>query len=280
MNFTVLPSHLHAFAESANFIIKNRYGLPDGIVEQAIQSDIPLQPTLHWKTKTHYIACEVAERPYPEAIKRQFTDIVASAQPIQIIVAYPKDNTLSAKDYRTDITTAKALGIGFIAVELDKKGDFEYPGVSIPLRIEPLDMKNFTPKLRPLVADAYHTYMLNGDPKTGLQKLGQIVEDILYNSASRAKKKGHFTYNKFKPPKYINQKKLIDEMINEAVLDIPILGRCQDFREARNGVSHKPKSKAEAVRIEKKLKENFIIGTRILEDLPGKVKEKGYRLKI
>ena len=127
MNFQLLQAPLHAFAESANFIIKTRYGLQDGVIEQPIKPEIPLQPTLHWTTKTHYIACEVSDRPYPESINRQYADIVACAQPIRIIVAYPKDNALSAKEYQADIKKAKALGIGFVSVELNKKGNFEYP---------------------------------------------------------------------------------------------------------------------------------------------------------
>lgn len=280
MKFTVLPPHLHAFAESANIIIKSRYGLPDGIIEQAIQSDIPLQPTLHWKTKTHYIACEVSERPFPVSIKQQFADIVSTGQPIRIIVAYPKGNGLSSADYQSDIKIAKTYGIGYMSVDDNKSGEIEYHGVSLALRIAPIDLNGYCKSLKPYIYEAYEHYMLKGDPDVGLQKIGQLTEKIIYNVAVQAKKKGKFSYDKFKPPAFIRQSLLIDEMINEQIIDIPILGRCRDFANDRNSVSHPPKSRKEAMGIENKLKENLIIGTRILKDLPEKIKSKGYKLLL
>lgn len=279
MNFSVLPSHLHAFAESANFIIKNRYGLPDGIVEQAIEPDIPLQPTLHWKTKTHYIACEVAERPFPISIKQQFADLVSTGQPIRIIVAHPMENGLSLKDYQADTKKSKMLGIGYMGVDDSKNGDIDYQGISLALHITPINLKQFKNSLKPFVAEAYEHYMLKGDPDVGLQKIGQLIENIIYNIAVQAKKKGLFTCSRFNPPSFIAQSLLIDEMINANILDVPILGRCRDFANDRNAVSHKAKSRKQAAEIENKLKENFIIGTRILKDLPEKLKSKGYRIK-
>jgi len=279
LKYTILPSHLHAFANSANFIIKNRYGLSDGIVEKAILPDIPLRPTLHWKTKTHYIVCEVAERPFPVSIKHQFADLVATEQPIRIIVAYPKDNRLSLNDYQSDIKQSKKFGIGYMGIDENNNGDIEYQGVPLSLHITPIDLKLFKTKLKPFVTEAYEHYMLKGDPDVGLQKIGQLTENIIYNIAEQAKKKGVFTYSGFNPPAYIKQSLLIDKMIDENVLDIPILGRCRDFANDRNAVSHKPKSRKQAVEIESKLKENFIIGIRILKDLPEKIKEKGYILK-
>ena len=278
MNFTILPTHLHAFAESANFIIKTRYGLSDGLIEQAILPDIPLQPTLHWKTKTHFVACEVAERPFPTSIKQQFADIVSTGQPIRIIVAYPKGNGLSSSDYQSDIRNSKIFGIGYMGVDDNKNGDIEYQGISLALHIPPLVTKNFIKCLQPNIIEAYEHYMLNGAPDVALQKIGQLVENIIYNVATQAKKNGNFVYNGFIPPTYIPQSRLIDQLINEKVIDIPILGRCRDFANDRNSVSHKPKSRKEAMSIELKLKENFIMGMRILNDLPDKIKLKGYKV--
>lgn len=279
MKFSILPSHLHAFAESANFIIRNRYGLSDGTVEQAIQTDIPLQPTLHWKTKTHYIACEVAERPFPVSIKQQFADIVSTGQPVRIIVAYPRDNGLSLSDYQSDTKKSKTFGIGYMGIDDNKNGDIEYQGISLALHIPPIETKQFKQILKPYVLEAYEHYMLKGDPDVGLQKIGQLTENIIYNTAVQAKKKGHFTYTGFNPPAFIRYSLLIDKMIDDKILDIPILGRCRDFANDRNSVSHKPKSRKQAAEIESKLRENFIIGTKLLKDLPDKIKAMGYRLK-
>ncbi len=278
MNFSILPTHLHTYAESANLIIKTRYGLSDGLIEQAILPDIPLQPTLHWKTKTHFIACEVAERPFPTSIKQQFADIVSTGQPIRIIVAYPRGNGLSIYDYQSDIKNSKIFGIGYMGIDENKTGEIEYQGISLALHIPPLDTKSFIKCLRPNVVEAYEHYMLNGAPDVALQKIGQLVENIIINVAIQAKRNKSFLYPGFKPPAYIPQSRLIDELIKEKVIEIPILGRCKDFANDRNSVSHKPKSRKEAMAIEVKLKENFIMGTRILKDLPEKIKLKKYRV--
>lgn len=117
IKFSILPSNLHLFGEAANTIIKKRYSLINGIVEESIHTDIPIQPTLHWKTKTHFIACEVAQRPFPVSIKSQFADIVAAGQPIRIIVAYPKNNQLSSAEYQKDIMYCKKFGIGYMGID-------------------------------------------------------------------------------------------------------------------------------------------------------------------
>jgi hypothetical protein len=280
MKLTVLPPHLHAFALSANFIVKNRYRLGDGVVERAIRPDIPFQPTLHWKTKTHYLACEVAERPFPVSVSQQFTEIVASAQPVRILVAYPKENGLSSADYQDDVRKLKRLGIGFLAVDDQRGGEIEYHGVSLACRIDMVDLSGFRPVLKPLVRDAYEHYMQEGHPDVGLQKIGQLVEQIILNVALQARAIGKFNSTVFKPPKYVPQANLLDAMIAEKVLDIPILGQCRQFVDDRNSVSHKPKNKSEAMQIEGKFKENFIIGSRILKDLPPVLTKRGYKLKV
>jgi hypothetical protein len=279
MNFSILPPHLHAVANAANLIIKARYSLPDGIVEQEIRPDIPLRPTLHWKTSTHYLACEVAERPFPVSINQQFTDLVSTGQPIRIIVAYPKEDGLSLSDYRSYTKQSKNCGIGYMWVDDNNNGDIEYRGVSLALHIPPVDLKVFKKSLKPFIKDAYEHYMYNGDPSVGLQKLGQLVENIIYNVAKQAKRKSNFTFSGFNPPDYIRPSVLIDEMIKGKILNVPILGRCRDFANDRNAVSHKAKSRTKAAEIEDKLKENFIIGTRILKDLPDKIRAKGYILR-
>ena len=281
IKFSILPSGLHLFGEAANTIIKKRYSLNNGIVEQAIQADIPIQPTLHWKTKTHFLACEVAQRPFPVSIKEQFADIITTGQPIRIIVAYPKNNLLSSAEYQKDIMSCKKFGIGYMGIDDNGKGVVEYPGISLSLYIPfPSDFSSFKNQIKTGVQDCYEHYLLKGDPDVGLQNLGQIVERLLYTTAEQAKKKSKFIYSKFRPPAFIKQSILINEMIKENILDNGILGRCKDFSKDRNSVSHKPNTRAEAKKIEKKLKDNFITGSKILEDLPDAILKKKYKVRM
>jgi|GEM_PF-3158532 len=282
MNYSLLSPHLHQIAESANRIIKTRYSLTtDGVVEESITADIPVRFTLHWKTKTHYIACEVSDRPFPRSIKQTFADIVASNYPIRIIIAYPKDTGLNSKDYQDDINQCKKFGIGYLSIDNTGIGQIEYKGISLPLYIPyPSDFKKFNAKIKSNVQDCYDHYLLKGDPDVGLQQLGQIVERLIYTTGEQAKKAGQFTFSNFNPPEYISQGALINAMINENVLDNGILGRCKDFAKDRNSTSHKAKSITEARKIETKLKDNFITGLKILEDLPISILNKAYRVKM
>lgn len=281
MSYTLLSPHLVSIADCANGTIKERYNLKkNGLIESSIDSSIPFRPTLHWKSKTHFIACEVADRPFPKSLKETFADIVATGLPIRLLVAYPKDNELSVKDYQDDINQCKKFGIGYLAVDSLGQGSIDYNGLSLSLHLPfPKDFSQYKSHLRSIVVDAYEHYLSKGDPDVGLQKIGQTVENLLYNTAVQAKKKGSFTYNGFNPPNFIIQALLIDKLIDESILDNGILGRCKDFAKDRNKVSHKPKTLAEAKKIEKKLKENFIAGTKILEDLPLAITNKSYRVK-
>lgn len=280
MSYSLLSPHLVSIADSANRTIKEKYHITtNGKVESSIEADIPFRPTLHWKAKTHYIACEVADRPFPKSLKESFADILTSGHPIRIIVAYPKDITLNSKEYQEDIKQCKKYGIGYMSVDSNGKGDIEYSGISLSLHIPfPKDFSNYKPQLKSIASDCFEHYLLKGDPDVGLQKLGQSVENLLYNTASQAKKKSKFLYSGFNPPNFIKQGVLIKEMIGESVLDNGILGRCKDFAKDRNSVSHKAKNISEAKKIEKKLKDNFITGMKILEDLPSQIQVKGYKI--
>ena len=282
MNFSILPPHLHAIANSANKIIKTRYGLSNGIVEQEITPDIPLRPTLHWnwKAKTQFIACEVSERPFPAAIKAQWADIKSTNKPVRFIVAYSKATTLSLGDYQKDLKELKKFGIGYVGVDENGSGEIEYQGISLALHISDTSSKDFVRILKPSINEAFEHYMTKGDPDVALQKIGQDCESIIYNVATEAKKKGNFTYSRFNPPNYIRHGLLIDKMIEEKVIDVSILGRCKHFVIHRNSVSHKPKSWREAAKIQSNLKDNFKTGLNILKDLPAIIRSAGYRLKL
>lgn len=180
-SYLILDPALHDIANVAMKKIMARYNLSQPLVEKPINDKIPWRPTFLWKRSTEYLACEVANRPFPVTIKQQFADIIASGQPIRIIVAYPKNNSLTSSDYQKDIITAKMFGVGYIGIDQDRNIDVEYNGVSLALYISNIDLKDYAKILRPSIADAYEHYMLKGDPDVGLQKIGQLTEAIIYN---------------------------------------------------------------------------------------------------
>lgn len=279
MAYVILDPDLHYLAEVARKVINERYNLNNISIESSINSNIPLRPTLHGKTKTHIIACEVATRPFPPSISTSFAEIAVTGLPIKIMVAYPRSNSLTTHEYQVDVEKAKKFGIGLLCVD-DSIGNIEYAGVSVPLHIPGIEFSRYKKILRPMLFEAYEAYMRDGKPDVGLQKIGQITENIILNTATQAKSLGRFRFTGFNPPNFISQRRLIKELINESVLDLDILVRCSNFAEDRNSVSHKPKNKKEAMEIERNLKENFLKGIRILEEIPECIKAKGFKLQV
>lgn len=260
--------------------IASRFGLRNCKVETAFDSSINFVPTFHWKSTSHIFVCEVSHRPFPLTVKELFADAVVKNLSTKIYVVYPKHPDLTARELQDDLDKAKSFGIGLISVDIDGTVNFERTAISIPLYLQTIDIKKFPVSLRSSVENLIDIYMLNGLPDKALQELGQLIESIVLNTAKQAKKSGSFTYAGFRPPRFIRQSQLIEEMINENVINIGLLSRCKDFANDRNSVSHKPQSRAEAQRIESKLKENFLIGMKILEDFPQHLKAKNIKLKF
>jgi len=123
--------------------------------------------------------------------------------------------------------------------------------------------------------DCCDTYM-NGNPKHGVQELGQIIEAYLLNLAFQAKKKGKFP-SRLTKGVHIPLSSLLDNLIQHRVIDRGLLGNCRGFVKPRNNTSHRAKTIREAQQIEKKHKENFLKAITILEEMPKEFKAEGYR---
>jgi len=276
---SLLPVH-KPIASAANLAIKTRFGLKDGMLNRAINANLSWRPTLLWINKSiEYIACEVADRPYPVSIRLLFADIAATGLPIRVIVAYPSPPNLSLKDYQTDITCAKRLGIGYISVTDTNSAKIEALGIPISIYLPQPDVKKFRKLLAKPIGDAYDLY-INGDPRHGVQEVGQTVEAALVELGCQGRKRGKFTTGAFKPGKHYPLSKLVEELTADKVINLAILGRCRGFADDRNCMSHKPRSLKEAEKIWRKLRDCFSVGLQILEELPDEFKNKGYTFKI
>ncbi len=273
----LLPEH-RPIAAAANKAIIERYGLRNGHVNEAIHKNLSWRPSLLWKTKTEFIACEVAGRPLPKRIKVLFSDISATGLPIRVIVAYPSPTDLGSREYEQDVATAKMLGIGYLSVINGSNGRIEHSGIPISLYLPRPERGKFRKCLSKPIHDAYDLY-INGDPKHGVQEIGQTVEAVMTELAIQAKKKGKLTTGSFVQGKHYNFAKLVDDLLKDAILERGILAKCRGFVDDRNGMSHKPKTIREAVRTTRKCRECFSLGLQILEELPEKFKAKGYAFR-
>jgi len=279
MDITGLLPHQQGIARTANLVIKTRYNFRDAMVLEPINPKVPWRPSLLWKASPEFVGCEASDRPFPRSIKEVFSDIAATGLPIRIIVAYPKDNILSAKDYQDDLKEAKKLGVGYLSVTDINDGELEYEGISISLHLPPPEFSKYRRCLVRGINDAYSLYM-NGNPSHGVQELGQIVEQIINNLAGQAKAKGKLTKSNFIPAKYYKFAKLVEDLLAERVIDMATLGKCRGFVDDRNISSHKPKSRKAAANSYRKTRNCFLLGLELLEELPGKFESKGYKFKL
>jgi hypothetical protein len=275
-----LPTHLQSIADGAETLIKVKYGLANALIETQIDPNLLWRPTLHWKTKTGYIACEVHETPLPASVRTAFGDGQTTDLPIKIIVAHPTSHSLSQSDYIKESNQAKRFGCGLVTINDDGSGQFQHLGIEIPLYLPSPNFTNYVKKLRAEVQHAYELY-INGDPRHGVQEIGQLIENIIVHLADQAKKNGALTTGRFTSPDvYYAQATLIEDLMHDKVIDNAILGKCRGFVEDRNGSSHKPKSIKKAIDVNRKLKNAMSGGLLILEEIPQKLNEKGYSLKI
>lgn len=278
--YTILPAHLHSIADAAETLIKIKYGLGNALIETPINPSIFWSPTLHWKTKVGYIACEIHETPLPVIVKTAFGDGTTTDLPIKIIVGIPNNTVRSQSDYLKESNEAKRYGCGLLTINEDGSGEFQHSGIEVSLYIPTPKFNNFNKKLRVEVQHAFELY-INGDPRHGVQELGQLIENIMVHLADQAKKKGNLVSSGFTSPSvYYAQAKLIDDLMRDRVIDNAILGRCRGFVDDRNKSSHKPKTVKESIEVNRRLKNAMSVGLLILEEIPQKIKDKGYSLKI
>ena len=276
--YSILDPSLFAIADSAKLRITERYALKNCQVEKAFDSSIKFVPTFHWKTTTHFIVCEVSNRPFPVTIKEIFADISVQGLSVKLIVVYPANNTLSTKEFQEDFSKAKLFGVGLVSVD-NGNLKIEHEGLSVQLHQAKVDLAKFVKKLRPSIEAAFTTYS-NGDAKHGVQELGQIIENIIRHVAIEAKGKRDYASGGNPSDDKYAFGNILDDLVRESIMDKAILGRCRGYVEDRNRVSHKPRTLKKAVELEGKLKLDFQTGLRILDDLPNKIAAKNYKLKI
>jgi hypothetical protein len=279
--YNLLPAHLHKIADAAMAVIKTRYNLTDPIIESSIDSSIGWQPTLLWKVNTGYIACEVHETPMPPVIKSAFGDISTSGIPVRVIVAHPANDTISQSEFIKESNEVKRYGCGLVSINDDSSGTFQFQGIDIPLYFPVPKYSQFNKKMQADIQKAYEFY-INGDPRHGVQELGQVIENIITHLAYQAKKKGTLTKGGFPPAKgkHYAFATLVEDLMRENVIDNGILGRCRGFADDRNACSHRPKTIKQAIEVNKKLRTAMTGGLQILEEIPQKLKDKGYTLKL
>lgn len=274
MNLNGLQEIFRPIALVAHKKIKERFVISSKtrILEQ-IDPNISWRPTFQWRTDLEIIVCEVSNRPFPPTVTDNYSDLIASGLPIRVIVACPAENDLTTIRYAPDITRAKKAGVGFLSIAANGISQIEYIGLPLALHLPQFDTSKFNRKIRLNVNDAYDIF-LGVNPKHGVQELGQIIEKCMRNLAEQA-------YNKGKLVSLQNLKKttslaiVIDALISDNIIDKAILGRCRGYVPPRNKASH-PDTMAEIVKMSRKLKENFLTGTSIIEELPECFRKKGF----
>lgn len=279
MAYTILQQEYHPIADYARARLESKYSIKFSNFETPIKSDIEYVPTFWDKTKFHYIVCEVASRPFPVHLKSIYIDILNQSLPVKLFIVYTNDN-LSSNELNRDIALARKFGVGLLNVNDSNIVNVVNEPISIPLFIpeSTIDYKKLTNKLSHKVEEAYTVYV-GGNPRQGVQAIGQIVERVIRNVAIQ--KYGKDTYNTGPNPALDTSSfgKIVDEMIKYSILKTTFLNRVRAFVEERNSTSHITKNIKQQFALEKKYKYQFETGLRILEDVPIMIKEKKLKLK-
>jgi len=283
MDFTILPTQLHQVAAAAELILRARFNLsPSSLkIEESFDREISWIPTFYWKLSTGLIACEVSSDPLPIIITQNFSDLIASGLPIKLISAYPLTDEMSSKKYQAMLTKAKQLGIGLLPINIDENysGKIEYPGISLTLMLPKINLTKYKNIFHNHINHCYELYM-NGDPKHGVQELGQIIESILNSIATKLNQGDPSKLSSFgsssSTGRHYPLNTLIEDMIRDNVLSKVFLKKCATFADMRNNTSHRARNLSDAKRIEQNLKTSFEIGLQILEELPQETRTAGF----
>lgn len=284
--YNLLDPSLHSIANLAKTRIEQKFNVRISNIERGFDNNLHYVPTFFGKTNTHYIVCEVSNRPFPVHIKSVYADILQQNLSVKLFVIYTSEFTISAKELQIDINNAKLFGIGLIYVdESNNSVNIQNEAISVPLNlpIYSIDLKSFDKKIRHLIEEAYSIYA-NGNPKHAVQELGQIIERIIKNVAIEAKGLNHYTNGSDPNNPAIAFGSIIDDLIRNAILNVTFLNRVRGYTEDRNNVSHRINSIPKSIALENKLKLDFQNALRILKELPtftskGKNNFK-YKLKI
>jgi hypothetical protein len=277
MNFQILSPSLWQYAEPVLKKLKDSFYLRNAKIEQSFSTEIGWIPTFHCVKKDEIIICEISNRPYPPSVSENYADLISCGLPLRILIAYPLTNSLTTFDYHKDINNAKKKRIGYLSIDDKNNVNIEYKGLPLSYCISDQEIKdrNIKPFLKPDILRSFDTYN-NGDPKHGVQELGQIIEKYMRRLAEEAKSKNKFNFN-FNSRTNIS--KIIDNLITQNILDKSILISCRNFLIARNNTSHPSNNIKESKKINKRLKENYLNGLTIIEDMPDSFKKKRYTFK-
>lgn len=278
--------------EASIFTLEQRFNISKCKQGHEIDSKISLRPTLQWfDKKGSIIVCQVRDaNPYDPIIDIAYSQIISSGLPIKMFVSYLESENLSGnqvKEYYRDVRALKAKGIGVIKINDNYEGEIIHKAISLPLFITQaeIDLQRFVPKLQTKVQDTYDIYMDGTDPSKAIQEIGQLIEGSLKHLAKlaiRNRKLIHTDYNPNNgrsirnPRNYYALSTLIDDLITDSIIHRGTLGKCRGYCDERNDASHPVKNLKQLMAKEKKIKTNFLTGLSILEELPIKMKEKGY----
>jgi hypothetical protein len=269
--YNYLDPSLHSIANLAKVRFEQKFNIRITNFESGFDNNLHYAPTFWGKTKTHFIVCEVSNRPFPLQTKAIYVDILQQNLSVKYFVIYPNEFNISAKELQSDIDNAKLYGIGLMKIDETNNGiSLQNEAISIPLNFPSsnLQLSKYNKKLRHLIEEAYSIY-INGNPKHAVQELGQLIECAIKNVAIEAKRVSHYTdgFNPNLPTTAFGN--IINDLIRHGILNATFLNRVRGYTEDRNNVSHRVNSITQSIRLENKLKLDFQNGLRILEELPG-----------
>ena len=188
--YTILHPDLHVTADSAITWLKTELGMKKSSikVEEAIDPDIKLRPTISAQTKDFHILCiEVSKTIDSNLLSSSVLDCQRKGLPVKLYVAVQHGH--NEEEYARKLKDAKNRGLGILEAS-DKHWNVVLQGLSLSLtNARPINFKDFPKKYRESLQQAEQTYR-NGDPLRGCSHVYADLEAAFWRFAGKCRKKG------------------------------------------------------------------------------------------
>ena len=281
MPFDTLSSPLQDVALKSVAHCKRKFGVTTASLEQGISPTIQWRPSFFLKPSRYQIvAVEVDDNLYPSVLREAVQDIIHYDVPISVYQACSLDAYLSDPRLK-NVEKLKKRGLGIITVDDEGNVVFQHSCVPLGQFISDEQYEREASTLNSQIRRAFNAAfgVYQGNPSSGLQRAGQIVEGLVNCLAERAVKNNLLLRSVLGSPSanIIDQLYALGHFSNHRAA----LGGARDFmKEYRNVTSHAPKSAKQAAERDRNCRGGFIEAIKLSIKLQNVARAVNYPIKL
>lgn len=177
MTYKYLGENLHEIGDRAKQYFADNYGGTNFKCEQAIDKDLPLQPTWQASMSAGYCLCvDVRESPFSNTLYEFVTKCASRGLPVRLWVVVPQ--TAAAPSFNSELKQAHDVGVGVVQISDDGGAhEFHRPVALSLFGLKKTELKAVPKGQRDEVKTAESTF-LDGSPGQGCQAICQALEQL------------------------------------------------------------------------------------------------------